>query len=261
MARAMWKAGLEIGRTILPVKLYAAVEDHSVHFRLLHRGDHVPVKQKMVDPRTGEEVASDQIQRGIEVDKGLFVLLKPEDLARFEPKQSRNIEVTRFVPPSALDPSWYYRPYFLGPDGSDADYVALVEALRAADRVGIARWVMRGKRYFGALIPHETHLALVSMHSVNEVVPASALPRPEGPAIKREERALAEQLVSTLDAKFDPSELKDEYRDRVLAFVEAKAKGKKLTVKEAPAPRKVSDLTAALKRSVRAAKEARHAAA
>lgn len=261
MARAMWKAGLEIGREVLPVKLYAAVEDHSVHFRLLHREDHVPVKQKMVDPATGREVASEEIQRGIEIDKGLFVLLKPEDLAQVEPKPSRNIEVTRFVPRAALDPSWYSRPYFLGPDGAEGDYLALLEVLGEAERVGIARWVMRGKRYFGALVPHESHLALVAMHSANEVVPASELPRPEGPAIKREERALAEQLVSTLDAPFDASELKDEYRDRVLAFLEAKAKGKKLRVKEGPPPRKVSDLTQALKRSLRVAKESRHAAA
>src|SRR5688572_9616760 len=257
MARAMWKASLLVGRESLPVKLYSAVQDRGVHFRLLHKKDHVPVKQRMVDPESGDEVESEQIVRGIEVDRGLFVILTDDDLERAVPEPSRNIEVTRFVPREAIDPSWYYRPYLLGPDGADKDYFALAEVLGKDDRVGIAHWVMRGKQYLGALMAHDEHLALVAMHSVNEVVSAEQLSRPGGPPIRKEERALAEQLVSTLDAEFDPSELRDEYRERVMALVEAKAKGKRPKTVEEKLPRPVADLSAALKKSLRAAKEAR----
>jgi DNA end-binding protein Ku len=260
MARAMWKASLVFGRESLPVKLYSAVEDRGVHFRLLHKKDHVPVKQRIVDPRTGDEVGTDEIVRGIEIERGLFVLLSREELDGLKPQPSRDIEVKRFVPRAAIDASWYYRPYFLGPDGGSKDYFSLAEVLEKDDLAGVARWVMRGKRYLGALLAHDSHLALVALHSANEVVSAESLARPGGPALRKEERALAEQLVSTLDAPFDPTELRDEYRERVMALVEAKAKGKKLRITEHRPPRQVHDLTAALKKSLRAAKEAHVAA-
>lgn len=261
MARAMWKASLVLGRQSLPVKLYSAVEDRGMHFRLLHKKDRVPVEQRMVDPRTGEEVASDEIVRGIEVDKGIFVVLKPEELERVKPEPSRDIEITRFVPRHAIDPSFFARPYFLGPDGTVPDYFALAEVLERKNLSGIARWVMRNKRYQGALLAHGPYLALVAMHAAHEVVPADRLSPPGGPAISKAERNLAEQLVSTLDAPFEPEALRDEYRERVMALVEAKAKGKKpKKVSEGRAPRAVTDLSAALRRSVAAAKE-KHIAA
>ena len=255
MARAIWKASLLIGRESLPVKLYSAVQDRGVHFRLLHRTDHLPVEQRMVDPESGQEVSTKDVVRGIEIDRGLFVMLSDEELRKFLPKPSRDIEVLRFVPRSAVDPSYYYRPYFLGPDGSQRDYFALAQALGAEERVGIARWVMRNKRYVGALFAHDSHLALVALHQADEVIPADQLERPSGPALKQEERKLAEQLVTTLDSEFDPSKLVDEYRERVLALVQAKARGKKLKMPAEKLPRPVSDLTTALARSVRAAKE------
>ena len=187
-------------------------------------------------------------------------MLTAEELRKFVPKPSRGIEVMRFIPRAAIDPSYYYRPYFLGPDGAQRDYFALAQALDGADRVGIARWVMRNKRYFGALLSHESHLVLVALHLADEVIPADQLARPAGPALKQEEKKLAEQLVAALDAEFDPSRLRDEYRERVMSLIEAKARGKKLRIPQEKMPRQVSDLTLALKRSVRSAKESRVAA-
>lgn len=255
MARAMWKASLRLGEHELPVKLYAAVEDRGVHFRLLHARDHVPVTQRMVDPASGEEVPKEEVQRGLEVDEGIFVVLTPEELTQAEPDASRTIEVTRFVPRDAIDLAWYRRPYLLGPDGSDADYFALARALAESGRHGIARWVMRRKRYVGALAPRGDHLALVAMKSAEEVVAADQLERPGGPAIGQGERRLAEQLVSTLDAPFEPEALRDEYRERVRALVEAKAEGGSVAFEEPPAPAAPADLSDALRESLRAAKE------
>ncbi len=142
----MWKASLEVGDVHVAVKLYAAVEERDVRFRLLHAADRSPVKQRVVDPRTDGEVVPDAIRRGVEVEPGVFVVMTPDELERGAPEASRAIEVTRFVPPSAIDFAWYSRPYFLGPDGSPADYAALVEALRESGAFGIAHWTMRGKR-------------------------------------------------------------------------------------------------------------------
>jgi DNA end-binding protein Ku len=257
MARAMWKASLRLGSYELPVKLYAAVEDRAVHFRLLHAKDKVPVAQRMVDPATGKVVASDEVRRAVELDRGLFVVLRPEELAREEPKASRAIEVTRFVPRDEIDLAWYSRPYLLGPDGKDEEYFALARELDETRRCGVARWVMRGKRYFGALGPREGRLALLSLRPAEEVVAIDQISVPAGPEVRKAERDLAEQLLAALDAPFDPKALKDEHRDRVLELVQAKAEGRHVRKVQAPAPKPTSDLAEALRASLRAAKDRR----
>lgn len=254
-ARAMWKATLALGDLELPVKLFSAVEDRGIHFRLLHAKDHVPVVQRMVDPSTDEEVPKGREQRGLEVEPGVFVTLGPDELAEAEPKASRSIEVTRIVPRAAVDVGWFKRPYLLGPDGKEAEYCALARALAEAERIGIARWVMRKTRYVGALAPHGAHLALVTMMSADEVVSADQLARPDGPAISKAERKLAEQLISTLDGPFEPAMLRDEHRERVQALIDAKAAGKKITFEKAPRRTAPADLGDALRASLRAAKE------
>lgn len=257
MARAIWKARLRLGDEEVPVKLYSAVEDRSVHFRLLHARDHVPVTQRMVDPSTGEEVAKEAVQRGLAVEKGVYVVLRPEELAQAEPEASREIEITRCVPRGAIDIGWFRRPYWLGPDGRDADYAALARALEESDRVGIARWAMRRKRYAGALAPRGGHLALLALRPAEEVVTADALPRPEGGPIGKAERDLASQLVSALDGPFEPELLVDEHRERVQALIDAKAEGRSVAFERAPAPRPARDLRDALRESLATAKERR----
>jgi DNA end-binding protein Ku len=169
--RAMWKASLELGKLRIPVKLYGGVEERKIRFRLLHAKDRVPVVQRMVDPRSDEEVPAGEIRRGVEVEPGVFVVVAPEEQeSSAQPKASRAIDVMRVVPRDALDIAWFERPYYLGPDGASADYFALAKVLAEGAQVGIARWVMRGKRYFGALEPREEHLALIAMRSADEVV-------------------------------------------------------------------------------------------
>jgi DNA end-binding protein Ku len=215
----------------------------------------------MVDPDTGREVAPDEVCRGVEVEEGVLVVIRPEELDAVQPEPSRSIEVTRVLPKGAVDVAWYERPYYLGPDGSSTDYFALAKALEDAGRVGIARWVMRGQQRFGALAPHDGRLALIALRAADEVVPADALQRPSGPAIPAGERKLGEQLVAALEGRFDPAELRDEYRERVEKLVAAKRRGRRFAVKEAPLPRAGGDLGQALRRSLAAAKARDRAAA
>ena len=260
-ARAMWKASLELGDVSIPVKLYAAVEDRDVRFRLLHAKDRAPVKQRMVDPRSEREVPAADVQRGVAIEPGLFVVIKDAELEKLGVSPTRSIEVTQCVPAEAIDYAWYSRPYFLGPDGSGAKYAALVEALRESGLRGIARWTMRGRRYFGALEARASHLALIALRPAEEVVSARQLQAPESGSVSAVERTLAKQLVSALDAEFDPAALRDEYRERVLAFVEAKAKGKRLQlVREALPKAMSSSLARTLKQSLQSVKRKRHAA-
>lgn len=260
-ARAIWKGVIRFERARVPVKLYSAVQEGGVHFRLLHDKDLEPVKQHMVNPLTGDVVAPAKIRRGYEVQDGTFVVFDKDELTAAEPEPSRDIEITRFLPVEHIEHSWYDRPYLLGPDGDQGAYLALVEALAKTEREGIARWVMRKKDYVGALRTTGSHLMLITLRREGEVIPISALPRPGGRKPERGEIAMAEQLVAALDEPFDLTAYRDEYRDRVLKLVKAKAKGRKIKMPRAKRRRAPKSLEKALEQSVKAAQREKRRAA
>ncbi|MGH7475620.1 MAG: Ku protein [Longimicrobiales bacterium] len=261
MARAIWKAVVRVGSEAVPVKLYSAVQDRGIHFRLLHEKDLEPVKQRMVNSITGEEVPRERIRKGYEAEPGVFVILEDEELAELEPAPSRDVEITRFVDPIHIDHQWYDRPYYLGPDGDDTAYAALVKALAAESTEGVARWTMRKKRYIGALRADGEHLALITLRHTQEVVPAAALEPPGGRALDEREVAMARQLVGALEADFDPSEYHDEYRERVLALIEAKAQGRALELQRPRRRKAQKSLADALEASLRSARKEKGRAA
>ena len=253
-ARAIWKGVIRFDDVEVPVKLYSAVEDRNVRFRLLDAETLAPVRQRMVDPRSGDEVPFEETRKGYEVERGTFVVLEDEELEELRPEPSRDIEVTRFVPPEEIDHRWYQRPYYLGPDstsdkGAERAYFALAEALAKKGREGVARWTMRNQEYVGALRPEGDHLTLVTLRRSGEVIPASELEAPSGRALAAAEVAMAEKLVSALEDDFDPARYRDEFRGRVLELVEAKAEGKTL---EAPKPEPEEEAPASLAKALEA---------
>src|SRR5690606_31008539 len=140
-ARAMWKGVIVAGKERLGVKLYSALEDRNIHFHLLHDQDHVRIQQRMVHRETGRTVPYAESRRGVEVDSSTMVVLDDQDLESLEPEDSRDIRIERFIPTGTLTYQWYERPYYLGPDGDEAAYFALAEALAESQSEGIARWV------------------------------------------------------------------------------------------------------------------------
>ena len=261
MARAMWKGVIAFGDVEVPVKLYSAVQEEGVHFRLLHEADQVPVRQEMVNPETGEVVPRESIRKGFEVESGEFVVLGEDELEKLRPKASRTIEITGFIEPPEVDAQWYDRPYYLGPDANDSLYFALADALEQSGREGLARWVMRKTEYRGALRVRDGYLALMTLRSAEEVVPATALEVPAGREPDAREIRMARQLVEALEGPFEPEEFRDEYRDRVLELVEAKAAGRSIPRGKAPPRRTEGSLAAALEASVKRAKKKGKAAA
>src|SRR5438876_6415102 len=177
-ARAIWTGELKLGSTSIPVKLYSAVQDQSVHFHILDAKTKSRVKQHMVNPDTGEEVASEDIRKGYEIEPGTFVLLDDDELSGLEPKATRDIEITRFVPVGHISHLWYDRPYYLGPNGDTGEYFAFAEALQNEEREGVARWVMRNKTYAGALRVTGKYLALIALKHAEEVLSDRDLPAP-----------------------------------------------------------------------------------
>ena len=258
-ARAIWKGELKVGTAKVPVKLYSAVVDRTVHFHILDKHK-TRVKQHMVTPDSGDEVATEEIQKGYEIEPGRFVVVTDEELAKLEPKASRDIEVTEFVPPEAISQQWYERPYYLGPDGDEKSYFALAEALNNRDREGVAHWVMRKKNYVGALRAEGDYLFLVTLRNAAEVISAKDLPKPAGRAPTAKELNMAKQLIGMLEDEFNPADYKDEYRERVMEFLEKKAKGKAPRLRAVKAKRKPSSLDSVLEKSLKALRKEKRAA-
>jgi DNA end-binding protein Ku len=252
-ARAIWKAHIRFGAVDVPVKLYSAVQDRAVHFRLLDAKRHEPVKQHMVDPDTGKVVDPGDIRRAYETDEGELVILGDEELADAAPEPSRDIQITRFVPPEEITHQWYDRPYFLGPDEQDEAYFALAAALAKRNVEGVAHWIMRNKEYVGALRAEGDYLMLITLRHAGEVVPASALPAPTGRALDEREVNMARQLVKAMEDPFDITAYHDEYRERVQELVEAKAAGKVVRFPRAKAKKAETDLADVLEASLAAA--------
>jgi DNA end-binding protein Ku len=180
-------------------------------------------------------------------------MLTREELDQLEPKPSRDIDVLRFVAPSLVGDAWYDRPYHLGPDEEEKEYFALAEALAEKRGLGIARWVMRKKRYVGALTVLEGYLMMVTLRRADQVL---TLPRIETrPEPEAKELKLAERLVEEISGPFDPTAWQDEYHERVCRLIEAKAKGKKLKLGRPKRRRASSGLAAQLRASLESMKE------
>jgi DNA end-binding protein Ku len=260
MARAIWKGDLKLNSTRVPVKLYSAVQDRTVRFHILEEKSKTRVKQHMIEPESGKEITSGEIRKGFEVEPGMFVILDEEELQKLEPEAAREIEITQFVPPTEIPPEYFDRPYYVGPDGDEGAYFALAAALQNKAREGVARWVMRKQPYVGALRAEDDHLILFTLRNAEEVLSAKDLPRPSGRAPDKKELAMATQLVGLLKGGFDPKEFKDEYRARVMEFVEKKAKGHKPRLHLVKARKKTTSLEKVLSKSIEALKKRKKAA-
>lgn len=252
MARAMWKGRIQLGDHEVPVKLYAAVESRRVSFRLLHEKDLAPVSQKIVRKSDGREVPREEQRKAYPMGAEGMVVLDPESLAELEPEASRDIELRRFVPQALLGDQWYDRPYFLGPDGDEEGYFALVSALEGKGVEGIARWVMRNKRYVGSLRAVGGYLMLITLRRADQVVAVHDVQVPEARQPDPKELKMAEQLVAMLEGDFEPERWPDEYRERVMGLIDAKRRGEsfEVEVEEKKAP--TASLADALEQSLAA---------
>ena len=249
-ARAIWKGVVLFKDVRVPVKLFSAVQDRNVRFKLLERSSKAPIAQQLVHPETDAVVPYEATRRGFVTDDDEVVVLDPDELATLEPPSSRDIEVRQFVPPEAIDHRWYDRPYYLGPDGDLATYTALARALQETGLEGVAQWTMRKKAYLGSLRVYRGYPVLVTLRNVEEVVPLDQVERPPEKPLDDRQLGMARQLLGMLEAPFEAETYRDTYRDRVLALIDTKRQGEK---PPAPAPRKkrrAYDLDRALERSL-----------
>jgi DNA end-binding protein Ku len=255
----MWSGAISFGLVNVPIKLYSAVSKKTVRFHQLNGETGNRIQQKRTDPETGEEVAYENIVKGYELTRDRYVIINPDELEALDPEKSRTIDIEDFVDLADIDPVYYDHPYYLVPDkGAAKAYGLLLSAMEEAGKVAIARVVLRSKEQLVAIRPHRDGnlLMMETMIFSDEVVPPEDLDGlPEKNELKASERELkmAEQLIESLASEFDPTRYHDEYREKVLELIEAKASGEEIVVApEAPKAERVPDLMAALEASLAA---------
>lgn len=262
MARSIWSGSIGFGLVNVPVGLYSATEDKTVHFNQFEKGTDARVRNKRVNEKTGKEVEYSDIVKGYDLGDGRHVIVTPEELEEVEPGRSSTIEITDFVDAADIDPVFYRKSYYLAPSSDDAarPYGLLLQAMEKAGRIGIATLVMRGKQYLAAIRPNGRVLVLETMYFGDEVRDAAdELPSiPRRSSFSDKDLKTAVGLVEALTTDWKPENYTDTYRDRVLQLVQAKGKGREVVTDDDAEPEaEVLDLMEALRRSVEAAKSRR----
>jgi DNA end-binding protein Ku len=262
MARPVWTGTISFGLVNVPVKAYTAVRDHDIHFNQLEKGSGSRIRNRKVSEKTGKEVDSDDIEMGFEVSKGQYVTFDKEELEELKPESTRAVEVTDFVALDDVDPIYYERTYWLGPDGDAGKkaYGLLLAAMEDRERVAIGTVVMRNKQYLTAIRPLDGALAMSTMRFADEVVPRSDVEGVPDRRTKPDAKALtlATQIVDSLESDWKPEQYHDTYAEELRKRIKAKDEGKEVVEEHAPAEKAdVLDLMEALERSVNEAKRGR----
>jgi DNA end-binding protein Ku len=259
MPRAIWSGAISFGLVTVPVKLFTATSSHSIDFNQFEKGTGERIRYKRVAENSGKEVEYGDIVKGHEVEDGKYVIVTPEELASVEPTKSRTIDIEDFVDLDDIDPIYWNNTYYLGPAenvGAEKPYALLLEAMKQSKKVAIARFVMRDKQYLATIRPVGNLLAISTMYFADEVRAETEVPNtPVKADVTGKELAIAEQLVDSLSATWDPAKYEDTYRDRVMDLIKAKAKGEDIVVEEQEEAPKVADLMEALRASVEASKK------
>jgi DNA end-binding protein Ku len=248
---------ISFGLVNVPVKLYSTGESAAgIQFNMLHKKCRSRLKQQYICPVDNEIVGRDEMVKGYEYAKGQYVLFTEEELKALSPEPTNAVEITEFVPLEQVDPIYYEKSYYVGPDkGGDRPYRLLAEAMKQTNRAALARYVARGKDQFVLLRPFDGGLIMQQLRYSDELRPFSEVP--VGAAdLKEPELKLAVQLIEQIATdKFQPESYEDTQRQQVRALIDRKVQGEEITAAPAPAPKaQVIDLMAALKASLAAAK-------
>ena len=263
MPRTIWKGALNFGLVNVPVGLYSATQDKTVHFNQFEEGTSDRIRYKKVNERTGEEVPPGKIVKGYDLGGGEYVILTEAELDAAEPEKSKLIEITDFVDLDQIDPIYYRSTYYLAPEGEAADkaYALLRQVMRKANKVAIGTVVMRNKEYPVAIRPDDDVLKLETMYFSDEIrSPTKELPDlPDSSEVTDREVQMASLLLESMESDWDPAKYHDTHREKVEALIEAKRQGDEIVtgVESAPATTKVVDLMDVLSASLDSVKAAR----
>src|SRR5262245_54818614 len=258
--RSIGSGAISFGLVSIPVKLFLATSSETPSFNLLHASCGSRIRQQRVCPVCDKVVEREELIRGYEFAKDQYVKITDEELKALEGEASQAIEIAEFVPLAEVDPLYFERSYYLGPDkGGEKAYRLLTDTMAQVGKVALAKFVLRGKENLVIIRPMQNGLVLHTMYFANEVRDFVEISKAEGTKITPAETHLAVRLIDELsNEKFEPEKYQDDYSKRVLDLVNEKAAGKEISIAQPQARRgQVIDLMAALQESLgkRAPKE------
>lgn len=263
MPRVLWKGGINFGLVHIPVALYSGATSNAIDFDWLDKRDMKPVGYKRINKDTGKEVEKGDIVRGFQYEEGRYVVLSDEEIKAANVKSTQSVDILAFVDAADIPFTYLETPYYLAPaQRGEKVYALLRETLKRTKKVGIATVVIQTKQHLAALIPSGRALILNTLRWAAEVRPVDELNLPEeslkAAGVTAKELAMAEQLVSDMTEKWDPSRYKDTFRNDLMAHVKRKIKAGDTeavleipTVETTESASNVIDLTALLQRSLR----------
>ena len=257
MARSIWSGFLTFGLVSVPVGLYPATADQTIHFHQLHRGTSNRIRYKKVDEASGEEIDSADIVNGYDVGGGEYVVVTRDELKDVAPGRSETLEISDFVDLDQIDPVFFRSTYYLAPRGKGAEraYALLRQAMRETAKVGVARLILRDKEYLAAVRPGDEVLILETMYFADEIrEPGEEFDTLEDAAFDGRELEVAKQLVESLTVDWSPEAYHNSFRARVEDLIERKREGQSVVFTEERPTSNVIDLTAALEASLAQAK-------
>ncbi|CAA9317791.1 MAG: Ku-like_protein [uncultured Lysobacter sp.] len=224
MARPIWSGSISFGLLNIPIRLMAGERRTDISFRMIDSRDNTPVRYERVNAETGEEVPWKEIVKAYEYAKGSYVVLEPEDIAKAAAENNETIALDAFVPRDSVSPAYFEKPYLLVP-GKKAEkgYVLLREVLRDSGRVGIGRVVIRTREYLAMVTAQDNALMLILLRFPQELVQPDEYEIPEGKAadfgVTAKELKMAQALLESMTDDWQPSEYKDEFRERLQAVI------------------------------------------
>jgi len=252
--RAIATATVSFGMVSIPVKLYSAAESSTgISFNMLHKDCGSRLKQQYICQKDGQIVPREQMVKGYEFSRDQYVTFTPEELKEIEEKATQTIEIAEFVSASLIDPIYFDKPYYVGPDkGGDRAYRLLAKAMRDSGRAALARYGARGKRYLVMIRPTaDDRLVMQQLHYADEVRQTSEIPIGEV-EVREQELKLAMQLIEQISSDaFRPESYEDDVRKRIQEAIQRKVEGSEIAVSPVEAPgAQVIDLMEALKASL-----------
>jgi DNA end-binding protein Ku len=259
-ARPTWKGYLKVSLVNVPVRVFPATDSAAtVSFNQLHAECQTRIQQKKWCPKCEREVANTELVKGYEFEKGRYVVLTEEDIAKVRPESTRVINLVQFADADQLDPIYFERPYYLAPDSQVAADAFAVIREGMAGKVGIGKLALYGREYIVAVQAREKGLVMYTMRTAEEIRAMQDISEYEllPEKIKPDEVKLAKQVVSTFESALDLKAYKDEYQAELRRIIDAKVAGEEVVVKEEEQPAKVVNLMEALKKSLAAVSEAK----
>lgn len=259
MARTIWKGAISFGLVHIPVSLLPALSTRNIDFDWLDERTMDPVGYKRINKITGKVVAKEHIVKGVEYEKGHYVVIGDDDLKAALPEATQTIDIFAFVEQASIPWANFYKPYFLSPGRrGEKVYALLRETLVKTGRVGLAHVVIRSKQHLAAVIPEQAALVVMLLRWPDEVRDVASIDLHAAaikPKLTAQELNMAEQLVEQMSTDWQPDDYRNDFNDRIMAVVEQKAsKGEIEAVEQPESDEPVSadiiDLTEMLKRSL-----------